>query len=153
MRIIKIKTNKKQFLSLLLLGDEQEDMIDRYLEQGDMFVMFNSDKQAMAVAVVAVKDTKTVELKNLAVAKTEQGKGFGRLMLTYISDFYAEKFETLLVGTGDVQKTVGFYEHCGFSFSHRVKDFFVQNYNHPIFEDGVKLKDMVYLKRRIAKPN
>lgn len=153
MRIIKIKTNKKQFLSLLLLGDEQEDMIDRYLEQGDMFVMFNSDKQAMAVAVVAVKDSKTVELKNLAVAKTEQGKGFGRLMLTYISDFYAEKFETLLVGTGDVQKTVGFYEHCGFSFSHRVKDFFVQNYNHPIFEDGVKLKDMVYLKRRIAKPN
>lgn len=153
MRIIKIKTNKKQFLSLLLLGDEQEDMIDRYLEQGDMFVMFNSDKQAMAVAVVAVKDSKTVELKNLAVAKTEQGKGFGRLMLTYISDFYAEKFETLLVGTGDVQKTVGFYEHCGFFFSHRVKDFFVQNYNHPIFEDGVKLKDMVYLKRRIAKPN
>ena len=153
MRIIKIKTNKKQFLSLLLLGDEQEDMIDRYLEQGDMFVMFNSDKQAMAVAMVAVKDSKTVELKNLAVAKTEQGKGFGRLMLTYISDFYAEKFETLLVGTGDVQKTVGFYEHCGFSFSHRVKDFFVQNYNHPIFEDGVKLKDMVYLKRRIAKPN
>ncbi len=153
MRIIKIKTNKKQFLSLLLLGDEQEDMIDRYLEQGDMFVMFNSDKQAMAVAVVAVKDSKTVELKNLAVAKTEQGKGFGRLMLTYISDFYAEKFETLLVGTGDVQKTVGFYEHCGFSFSHRVKDFFVQNYNHPIFEDGVKLKDMVYLKRRITKPN
>ena len=138
---------------MLLLGDEQEDMIDRYLEQGDMFVMFNSDKQAMAVAVVAVKDSKTVELKNLAVAKTEQGKGFGRLMLTYISDFYAEKFETLLVGTGDVQKTVGFYEHCGFSFSHRVKDFFVQNYNHPIFEDGVKLKDMVYLKRRIAKPN
>lgn len=98
-------------------------MIDRYLEQGDMFVMFNSDKQAMAVAVVAVKDSKTVELKNLAVAKTEQGKGFGRLMLTYISDFYAEKFETLLVGTGDVQKTVGFYEHCGFFFRIESKTF------------------------------
>ena len=28
--------NKKQYLDLLLLADEQESMIDRYLERGDM---------------------------------------------------------------------------------------------------------------------
>ncbi|NJO92222.1 MAG: GNAT family N-acetyltransferase, partial [Chloroflexia bacterium] len=32
MRIEKITNNKKQYLDLLLLADEQEDMIDRYLE-------------------------------------------------------------------------------------------------------------------------
>ena len=37
--IIKISRNKKQYLNLLLLGDEQETMIDRYLERGDLFVL------------------------------------------------------------------------------------------------------------------
>lgn len=39
MEIQEIKTNKKDFLPLLLLADEQEDMIDRYLERGTMFVL------------------------------------------------------------------------------------------------------------------
>lgn len=34
MVIKQITENKKQLIDLLLLGDEQESMIDRYLEQG-----------------------------------------------------------------------------------------------------------------------
>ena len=34
-----IRENKKQYLDLLLLADEQEDMIDRYLARGTLFVM------------------------------------------------------------------------------------------------------------------
>lgn len=34
-----ITQNKKQYLSLLLLADEQEDMIDRYLERGTMYLL------------------------------------------------------------------------------------------------------------------
>lgn len=149
MQIIQIETNKKRFLPLLLLGDEQESMIDRYLNSGDMFVMFNDKNQAIATAVITVEDEKTIELKNLAVTVTEQGKGFGRQMLDFLCRHYGKNFDTLFVGTGDVQSTVGFYKHCGFSFSHRVKDFFLENYDHPIFEDGERLKDMVYLKRSI----
>ena len=37
MKIIEVKENKKQYLDLLLLADEQEDMIDRYLDNGKMF--------------------------------------------------------------------------------------------------------------------
>lgn len=39
MTIIEVIKNKKQFLSLLLLADEQENMIDRYLERGTMYVL------------------------------------------------------------------------------------------------------------------
>ena len=38
MKIKEIKENKKQFLPLLLLADEQEDMINRYLDKGTMYV-------------------------------------------------------------------------------------------------------------------
>ena len=39
MAIIEVTENKKQYLDLLLLADEQEDMIDRYLDKGRMYVL------------------------------------------------------------------------------------------------------------------
>lgn len=149
MYIVQITEKKKQYLDLLLLADEQEEMIDRYLERGDMFVLQDEHKKAIAVAVVTVEGDKVVELKNLAVLKEEQGKGYGKRMIEYVCKFYSEKYRMLFVGTGDVDVTVGFYKHCGFTYSHRVKNFFIENYDHPIYEDGVQLKDMVYLSRNI----
>ena len=43
MKIQVIKENKKDFLSLLLLADEQENMIDKYLERGIMFALYDDD--------------------------------------------------------------------------------------------------------------
>lgn len=149
MYIVQITEKKKQYLDLLLLADEQEEMIDRYLERGDMFVLQDEHKKAIAVAVVTVEGDNVVELKNLAVLKEEQGKGYGKCMIEYVCKFYSEKYRILFVGTGDVDVTVGFYKHCGFTYSHRVKNFFIENYDHPIYEDGVQLKDMVYLSRNI----
>lgn len=53
----------------------------------------------------------------------------------------------MYVGTGDSDKTLSFYKSCGFVKSHIVKDFFIDNYDHPMFEDGNQLVDMVYLKK------
>lgn len=56
----------------------------------------------------------------------------------------------MLVGTGDAPSTLSFYEHCGFTISHRLKNFFTDNYDHPMYEDGKQLVDMVYLKRHFS---
>ncbi len=150
-RITQITEGKKQYLDLLRLGDEQETMIDRYLDRGDMFVLQNGRGESVAVAVVVRIDDGTMELKNLAVAEEYQKKGYGRRMLDYVCRHYAGSCDFMLVGTGEVAATVGFYEHCGFVYSHRIKDFFTENYDHPIFENGVLLKDMVYFKRQLKK--
>ena len=39
MKIRKVENDKKRYLDLLLLADEQENMIDRYLERGTMYVL------------------------------------------------------------------------------------------------------------------
>lgn len=52
----------------------------------------------------------------------------------------------MLVGTGDSPITISFYKNCGFVYSHRIPNFFIDNYDYPIFEDGKQLKDMIYLK-------
>lgn len=147
MRIEKITRNKKQYLDLLLLADEQEDMIDRYLEDGDMFALFDEDLKTICV-VVAI-DKATCELKNIATYKKYQGKGYGRALIKFISELYKNKYQTMLVGTGETPTILSFYEACGFKISHRLKNFFTDNYNHPIFEEGIQLVDMVYLKKEL----
>lgn len=139
--------NKKQLLSLLLLADEQEDMIDRYLERGTMYVL--DDDGIKCECVVTDEGNGVLEIKNLAVEPECQGKGYGRAMIDFIAARYRGKFSVLQVGTGDSPLTVPFYEKCGFVRSHCVKNFFTDNYDHPMFECGIQLVDMVYLRRKL----
>ncbi len=147
MRIENITENKKQYLDLLLLADEQEDMIDKYLECGDMFALYEDDLKT--VCVVAEIDKETCELKNIATYKEFQGKGYASSLIRYVLDYYKDKYKTILVGTGDIPKILSFYERCGFERSHVIKNFFTDNYDHPMYEDGVQLVDMVYLKKAL----
>ena len=111
MEIRKIETDKKEYLSLLLLADEQEDMIDRYLERGDMYVL--DDGGVRAECVVTDEGNGILELKNLAVRPDSQGKGYGRKMIRFVADTYRNRFCILHVGTGDSPATLPFYEKCG----------------------------------------
>ena len=147
MPIIEIKENKKQYLDLLLLADEQEDMIDRYLESGTMYALY--DDGVKAICVVTDEGGGVLEIKNLAVALSHQRKGYGRKMIDFIAEIYRGDYAVLQVGTGESPVTIGFYESCGFTISHRVKNFFVDHYNHPIIELGVQLVDMVYLRKNM----
>lgn len=147
MEIIEVTENKKRFLSLLLLADEQEDMIDRYLEKGTMFIL--NDDGIKAECVVTDECNRILEIKNIAVNPEFQGKGYGKQLIDFLMLFYSEDFDTLQVGTGDSPLTVPFYEKCGFKRSHIIKNFFIDNYDHPIFECGVQLVDMIYMQRPI----
>ena len=147
MEIREVTHNKKRYLSLLLLADEQESMIDRYLDRGTMYLL--EDDGVKALCVVTDEGNGLLELKNLAVEPSFQRRGYGKLLVDFICRTYAEEYHTLQVGTGDSPLTLPFYERCGFSPSHVVKDFFLQNYDHPIFEAGKQLIDMVYLQKAL----
>jgi len=142
-----IKENKKKFLNLLLLADESEYMINKYLERGDLFALY--DEELKSICVVTEESSDKCELKNIATYKKWHGMGYGSKLIQYISEFYKGKYKTMIVGTGDVPKILRFYEKNGFSISHKIENFFTDNYEHPMFEDGVQLVDMVYLKKEI----
>lgn len=148
MNIREVHENKKQFLSLLLLADEQENMVDRYLEKGTMYVL-EEDSIVKAECVVTDEGDGILELKNFAVEPQEQGKGYGRALIDFLARRYAGRYSILQVGTGDSPLTVPFYEKCGFTRSHILPNFFTYNYDHPIYEGGVQLVDMVYLQKNI----
>ncbi len=144
-KIEKISEKKKQFLDLLLLADEQENMIDKYLSSGDLFALYDDDLKS--VCVVLPINSETCELKNIATYEKYQGKGYGRALTNYILDFYKNDYKTMLVGTGEIPTILSFYENCGFVISHRLKNFFTDNYDHPMFVGDIQLIDMIYLKK------
>lgn len=143
-----MKRNKKQYLSLLLLADEQENMVDRYLEHGTMYVL--DDKGIKAECVVTDERNGILEIKNIATDPDSQRRGYGKALIDFISSKYQGKYSVLQAGTGDSPLTVPFYEKCGFSRSHVVENFFTDNYDHPIYEAGIQLKDMVYLRKKLV---
>lgn len=144
MRIKKVLGNKKEYIELLLLADEQESMIDRYLGNGEMFVL--DDNGIKAECVITKEAEGVYELKNIAVLPEHQRKGYGKKLIEFLFAHYSG-CNVLFVGTGDCPSALSFYHNCGFVESHRVKNFFTDHYDHPMFEDGVLLVDMVYLKK------
>ena len=147
MEIKRVETDKKRYLDLLLLADEQEDMVDRYLERGTMYVL--EDDGVKAECVVTNEGDGVLELKNLAVDPAAQGRGYGKAMVDFLVRTYTGQYTVLQVGTGDSPSTIPFYEACGFRRHHLVKNFFTDHYDHPIYEGGVQLADMVYLQRKL----
>ncbi len=107
MEIKLVTSDKKEFLDLLLLADEQESTTVPFFQR----------------------------------------QGYGKRLIEFLFEYYQGKCSEMLVGTGDVPSSRSFYEHCGFVISHRIKNFFTDNYDHSMYEDGVQLVDMIYLKK------
>ena len=147
MEIKKVEKDKKKYISLLLLGDEDEKMIEKYLERGEMYII--DDSGVKGECVITDEGNGILEIKNIAVIPKYQKEGYGRLLIEYITEKYFEKYSVLQVGTGDSPATIPFYEKLGFKRHHIIENFFIDNYSKPIYECGVKLVHMVYLQKNL----
>lgn len=108
MKIVEITENKKEYLDLLLLADEQEDMIDRYLDHGTMYVL--DDNGVKCECVITDEGKGILEIKNIATAPEYQGKGYAKALIEFLVKEYGEQYSILQVGTGDSPLTIPFYE-------------------------------------------
>lgn len=166
MRIEPVHSDRERYRDLLLLADEQWDMVELYLRRGEMFAAYAEDEartkagsafvldRALGCIVVAgegvdERGLRIAEVKSLAVDPAHQRGGVGRALLEFAAQRATREYDILRVGTGDSPLTVPFYEACGFTRSHVLPNFFIENYDHPIVEAGVQLKDMVILEKRL----
>ena len=142
-----ITEGKKEFLPLLLLGDEQESRIDNYLERGELFALY--DNGLKSVCVVTDEGGGVLEIQNLATDERCQRRGYASQLVNHIFRHYQPRYDKVILGTGDVPGTLSFYGKLGFTFTHRVPDYFTIHYDHPMVDQGVLLTDKVYLERKL----
>lgn len=140
--------DRRAYHQLLLLGDEDEAMLARYADTGDLLVAFEAERP-VGVALFVPASAQVIELKNLAVAPAYQRRGIGAHLIQLGLAHYAGQYQQMLVGTGDGdQANIQFYEHQGFTRSGVRKDFFAQ-YANAILVDGRPLKDMVLFTQAV----
>ena len=131
MVIKEIIDDKMLYMDLLLLADEQEDMIHRYLEKGTMYVL--DDNGVKAECIVTDEGNGILEIKNIAVTPEYQGSGYGKALINFLIHRYTGKYSIIQVGTGDSALTVPFYEKCGFTRSHCIPNIMIIRYLSVVF--------------------
>lgn len=148
--IRKLRKDEKIPYDLLLLADETVEAINKYIFNSEIYVL-KQDNKTIALYALQVLSKSEVEIKNIAVQTEFQGQGIGKLLLKDAADrAKARGFKTLIIGTGDVAtKQLHLYEKEGFVRFAVKKNFFVENYPKPIYENGKQLKDMIMLKKEL----
>ena len=142
------KSNEKNVpWELLLLADPSKEAIEKYIHSGECYVAFQ-DGKIIGAYVLLRRVESIMEIMNIAVKEEMQNKGIGKLLIADAARRAKDKgMKKLLVGTGNSGlKQLAFYQKCGFKEVGIKKDYFIQNYPEPIFENGVQCRDMIILE-------
>ena len=146
MEVRKIAHGKEAYLPLLLEADPDENMIYRYLDKGEMYLLVVNGNP-VAVAVVGQADESTCELFNIAVSPEHRRQGYATKLIQHLLKLYQPRFKHMLVGTSP--SLVSFYERLGFAQCGVREGFFSKNYAEPIIENNHVLTDMILLSREM----
>ena len=147
--IRKERDNKEQYMDLLLEADPSKDMINKYLSDGELFVLTYKDEPA-CVAVTIKIDNDTVELKNIVTKENYREKGLAKKMIKYLVDNYKTRYKKMIVGT--TQNNIPFYVKQGFDkYEKTVKNFFVDNYDEEIIDGNMQCVDIYYYSKELKK--
>ncbi|KGR82114.1 GNAT family N-acetyltransferase [Lysinibacillus odysseyi] len=144
--IRKLEKTEPLPMDLLLLADPSEEIVLDYMARAQCFVL---EQKGGIVGVYSLLPTRpgTVELVNVAVAESEQNKGYGKMLIQHaIETSRSQGYVTVELGTGNSSiAQLALYQKCGFRMTHIDRDFFVRHYEEPIFENGIQCVDMVRL--------
>lgn len=136
---------------LLLLADETREAIDRYIHNSELYVLEQENEMIGVYALYPIS-AQEIEIKNIAIRTSCQGRGLGKLLLADAAfRAKAKGYNTLLIGTADAAPgPLYLYQKVGFKIYAIKENFFINNYPAPIYEEGVQLKDMVMLRKKLS---
>jgi ribosomal protein S18 acetylase RimI-like enzyme len=151
MTIRPLSTEETPPYDLLLLADPSVKMVGKYIFESSVYVAIIDAKIVGVLALFPMGKT-LIEIKNIAVAETHQGKGIGKKLLTFAFSEAKEKgFQDIQIGTANSSiSQLVLYQKMGFKMDHILKSFFTDNYPEPMYENGILVRDMVVLKKKLS---
>lgn len=147
--IKKVETNKEKYMNLLLDADPDIDVVRKYIETGEMYIIKEQEK-VLAEIVITKIDNETCELKNIATLPEARGKGLAKKLMEYVFNKNKTKYKRMIVGT--TENMIPFYVLNGFNKYYKtVKNFFIDNYKEEIWDGNLQCIDMYYYSKEFEK--
>ena len=141
--------NKDDYIDLLLEADPSKDMINKYLDDSDVYALKKED-ELISIAVILHIDRKTLELKNIVTTEKYRNKGYAKTLLKSLCGNYKQKYDRMLVGT--TENNIPFYVKQGFDkYEKTIKNFFIDNYNEEIKDEDLICTDLIYYSKDLKK--
>ena len=144
------KEATKEHYDLLLDADPSREAVSKYLQRS---FCFETRRETDLVGVLILLPTRpeTVEIVNIAISQTFQERGFGTQLVEYALQWASKNnYKIVEIGTGSTSfGQLYLYQKCGLRIVGVDSDFFIKNYNEPIFENKLRLRDMIRLRKHI----
>ncbi|WP_342490974.1 GNAT family N-acetyltransferase [Bacillus sp. FSL R5-0422] len=133
-------------MDLLLLADPSKEKVLTYVQSGSCYAAFH-EEDVIGVYLLTPLSQHTVEIMNVAVKESWQGKGIGKQLIHHaIAEAKVAGFQSIEIGTGNSSiQQLALYQKCGFRIASIDHDFFLKHYDEPIYENGIQCMDMVRL--------
>ena len=137
----KTLANRESYKPLLLMADEDEQILNRYIGEGDLYEMRVND-DIIGVALFIPVDEETIELRNIALRPSYRGQGVAKEMIMQAETiFAAQQYTRIIVGTANCNlNNVALYQKLGFRMYDIKRDFFAQH-KKPQYEQGMQAID------------
>lgn len=137
-------------MELLLTADPSRKIIEAYLQTSRCYVAEIKD-QWIGVYVLLPTRPQTIEIVNLAVDESYQGKGIGKKLLQHaVNTAQKMGYTTIDIGTGNSSiGQLALYQKCGFRIVGVDRDFFLRHYEEEIIENGIRCTDRIRLSQDI----
>lgn len=150
-KIVEVGQVTETHWRLLLLADPNKELVQNYLQSGSLFEV-KEDHKLVAVMVLQKISLTQLEIKNIAVDSQFENQGIATDLLHIAVDYAKEHhYQQLIIGTGSTSfKQLYLYQKVGFRVTGIQPDFFVKNYHQPIYENGLRLRDMLVLMLNIS---
>lgn len=141
----------EDLFALLLLADPSQNNINEYLNKSLIYGAYINNV-LIGVYVLFPVDEQTLEIKNIAVSEDFQKRGIGTLLLRHAKEETVSKgYLQLIIGTANSSiNQLSLYQKNGFEMYEIKRDFFTENYNEPIFENGIQAKHMIMLMQKVS---
>ncbi|KRM25064.1 MULTISPECIES: GNAT family N-acetyltransferase [Limosilactobacillus] len=135
---------------LFLRADPSRKLVTAYLKNGFVFELRQSPR-LLATLVLLPVSAFQLEIKNLAVSPQFENRGLATSLLNFAKEYaHQHNYHELIIGTGSTSfKQLYLYQKVGFRPVAIRSDFFTDNYVKPIFENHLRLRDMIVLKTNI----
>ena len=149
-RIEKIENDKVPY-ELLLLADESDEQIKKYKDSA-VFLAARLDGEIVGIIGLNEIEENSLEIVNLAVDESHQNRKIGtELLKAAIAEAKAKRYRELIIKTGNCGiMQLYLYQRVGFRFQAINRDYFLENYPLPIYENGIRCVDQIVLAMTLA---